>query len=231
MAEAPSNRCLLSDRSRVREENRTNTGQKLFVHQIQSTRHGIVTNNLTVKGGQHDTSVRISGQIPVTILIHDNLGLQRDAGFPLHDLHVFLDGYVEDLFDRADILVAAENGDFHFFNLDESLDNEFLEQLGVVLTARYDGTLGAGIGHELLQQIVANLHFFDAAFANLGRSRDTLLHFAILFLLGEFVLNVQLGFVHQSLLLQIEIVFRLETKVQVKKGVGVRKRYMYILWI
>jgi hypothetical protein len=37
--------------------------------------------------------------------------------------------------------------------------------------------------------------------------------------------------VHQSLLLQIEIVFRLETKVQVKKGVGVRKRYMYILWI
>jgi hypothetical protein len=32
--------------------------------------------------------------------------------------------------------------------------------------------------------------------------------------------------VHQSLLLQIEIVFRLETKVRAKKGIGVRKRYM-----
>ena len=44
---------------------------------------------------------------------------------------------------------------------------------------------------------------------NFGRAGDTFLDLTIFFLLGEFVLDGKLGFVDESLLFEVEVVFGL----------------------
>jgi hypothetical protein len=107
-------------------------------------------------------------------------------------------------------LFAAVNNGLVFLDLDQTLNNELLQQLGVVRASSDNSTLGSGLGQKRCQEIVTDLHLLHAASTDFCRTRDALLNFVVLFLLGKDILDAEFGLVNQGLLFEVKVVLGLD---------------------
>mmetsp|Transcript_10502 Transcript_10502/g.25365 ORF Transcript_10502/g.25365 Transcript_10502/m.25365 type:complete len:208 (-) Transcript_10502:359-982(-) len=197
------------------EKNGTDRRQEFFVYQCQARFHSVITNNLSIQGSQQDTTTAGIWQVKRSVVIHDDITLESDSRFSLHDFHIFVHSGSHDSFNGINILSTAINCNSVFLNLDETLDNQLLQELWIVLSLGNNSSLGASFAKKGIQKFVTDLHLLDTAFSNFRRTGNAFLNFLVLFLLGKFVLDIQFGFVNQSLLFQVEIVFRLRIVIVV----------------
>jgi hypothetical protein len=193
----------------LREKDRTDGRQEFIIDKIQSTRHCVVANNLSVQSSQHDSSVALISQVLRAIGVNGHLRYEKNSRFTLHNLNILLHGGRKDLLNGSFVFCAADKSNFVLLDLNQSLDNQLLKKLGVVLTTGNNSALATGFRHQSVQELVTDLHLLHTAFSNFGRTGNTLLDLAVLFLLGEFVLDIQLGLVDKSLFLKVEVVFGL----------------------
>jgi hypothetical protein len=170
---------------------------------------GIVAGDVARQGGQEDAAPDRIGQIARAIVIDRDDGRQGDAGLALEEVGVLLDRRGENLLDHGEIGGAAVNLHGIFLNFNEALNNELLDELGIVGAFGNGDALLRGFLEQLLQERITQFHLFDAAFADLIGTGDAILYFAVFFLFEKLFLHGQFGFVHERLLLQIEVVFRL----------------------
>ena len=192
------------------EKKGTDGRKKLAVNKVEAGGHGVVANNLAIVGGEGNTTVGGLGEVLLPALVKGNIGAKLDTGLLLDEADVLRDGGGEDGLDRGHVLSAAVDGHIVLLDLDEALNDELLQQVGVVLPPGDHGELLAGLLHEVLEEIVADLHRLHAALTDLGRSGDALLDLVVLLLLLELLLDVELGLVDEGLLLQVEVVLGLD---------------------
>jgi hypothetical protein len=191
------------------EEDGADAGEELLVHEVEAGQEGVVALDLAVQRREEDPAGAGVGQVLAPLGVHLDHWGEGDARFALDDVHVLLHGGIQDRLHGLDVLLPGEDDDLVLLDLDEALDDELLEELGVVAPPGHDRALGGGLAEQGLEKLVADLHLLHPALADLGRPGDALLDLPVLLLLRELVLDVQLRLVDESLLLQVEVVFGL----------------------
>lgn len=171
-----------------------------------------------MQSSQDDSSVALISQVLGAIGVNRHDRLEKNGRFPLHDLSILLNSGRKYLFDGGFVLCTANESNFVLLDLDQSLDNQLLKELGVVLATGNHSALATGFRHQSVQELVTDLHLLDAAFANFGRASNTFLNLTVLLLLGELILDIQFGLVNKSLLLKVKVVFGLLYVVSVRES-------------
>ena len=192
------------------EKKGTDRGKELTVNKVEARGHGVVANKLAIDGGQGNATVGRLGEVLLPVRIDNDIGAELDTGLLLDEADVLLNGGGEDGLDGGHVLSTAVDGHIVLLNLDEALNDELLQEVGVVLSPGDHGELLAGLVDEVLEKVVADLHLLHAALSDLGRSGDALLDLVVLLLLLELLLDVELGLVDEGLLLKVEVVLGLD---------------------